>query len=62
MLTDFKYFFTSRLSSKAVIKLYLNISHLTDVATLPCETLMSDNSNNPKNSVNKKSQGSVATF
>ena len=49
MLTDFQIFFTSELSSKFIIKLYLSIpQHLTDVATLPCETVMSENSDNLK--------------
>jgi len=44
MLTDFHNFFAGRLSDKFATKQYLNIPTLmTYVATLPCETRMSEN-------------------
>ena len=66
MHTDFHNSFTCRLVSKFAIKSILNISsHLTNVAILPCEILMSDNSDNLKHYrglvINDKSQGSEAT-
>ena len=49
MYTDFHNFFTSWLASKFAIKSILNIPpRLTNVATLPCETLLSENSDNLK--------------
>jgi len=45
----FSKYFISGLSGKFVIKLQLKIPpHLTNIATLPCETLMSENSDNLK--------------
>ena len=63
MLIDFRNSFTDRLASKFAIKSTLNIPpHLTNVTTLPCETLMSENSNKLKHyMINDKSQGSVDT-
>ena len=49
--------FTGRFLSKFAVKLILKIPpHLAYVATLPCETLMSE-----KQAINDKLQGSVAT-
>ena len=49
MLADYHNSFTVRLVRKFAIKFALNIPpHLTNVATLPCETLMSENSDNLK--------------
>ena len=49
MLTDFRSSFTPRLLYKFAIKLSLNIRpHPTNVATLPCEILMSETSDNLK--------------
>jgi len=48
MLTDFHNSFVVILASKFATKSSLNIPpHLTNVGTLPCETLMSENSDNP---------------
>ena len=44
MLTDFQNSFTDRLSGKFTTNIYLGISsHLTYVATLPCEISMFKN-------------------
>jgi len=52
MLTDFQNFSTSRFNGKFAIKLLLNIlPYLKGIATLPCETLRSENSNNLKHVV-----------
>ena len=49
MLADFHNSFTAWLVRKFAITFALNIPpHLTNVATLPCETLMSENSDNLK--------------
>jgi len=57
-LNRFTDFFTGRFLSEFAVKWILNIpSHLTYVATLPCETLMS-----AKQAINGKLQGSVATY
>ena len=49
MSADFHNSFTGWLDRKFAIKFALNISpHLTNVATLPCKTLMSENSDNLK--------------
>ena len=64
MLADFHNSFTDWLVWKFAMKFALNIPpHLTNVATLPCETLMSENTDNLKHvySDNNKSQGSAAT-
>jgi len=53
-----QFFFTGRFLSKFAVICILNIpSHLAYVATLPCETLMS-----PKQAIDDKLQGSVATY
>ena len=49
MLADFHNSFTGRLVRKFAIKFALNIlPHLTNVATPPCETLMSETSDKLK--------------
>jgi len=49
MLADFHNYVTAWLIRKFAIKFSLNIKpHLTNVDTLPCETLMSENSDNVK--------------
>ena len=55
--------FTGWLVGKFAIKSILNIPpHLTNVATLPYEILMSENSDNLKHyMISDKSQGSLAT-
>ena len=56
-LNRFKNFFTGRFRGKFAVKWISEIPpHITHVATLPCETLMS-----AKQAVNDKLQGSVAT-
>jgi len=58
ILTDLRYFFTGRFLSQFAVKCILKIPpHLTYVAILPCETLMST-----KQAINDKLQGSVATY
>jgi len=58
-LNRFKKKFTARLLVKFVVKWILKASpYLPYVATLPCETLMSP----LKQAINKKLQGSVATY
>ena len=58
ILTDLRIFFTGRFLSKFAVKWILKIaSRLADVATLPCETLMS-----AKQGINDKLQGDVATY
>jgi len=64
MLTDFQIFFTGRFNSKYATKSSLTIpSHLNGVAELPCETSVSENSENlmhaSLSTTNHK--GSVAT-
>ena len=62
MLTDFQNSGTNRFTGKFAIKLLLNISlQLKGVATLPCDILKSENSNNLKRELwlMKKSQGTV---
>jgi len=50
--------FTGRFLGKFAVKRILKVtSHLAYVATLPCETLMS-----PKQAINYKLQGIVATY
>jgi len=57
-LNQFKKKFTRRFLGKFVVKWILKIpSHLTHVATLPCETLMA-----AKQVINDKLQDSVATY
>ena len=52
MLTDFHNSFIGRLASKFATKSSLNISpNLTSVATLSCETLVSENRDNLKHAV-----------
>jgi len=47
MLTDFPNFFTDRFTSKYATKSSLTIPlHLTRVAELPCDTSVSENSEN----------------
>ena len=47
MLTDFQIFFTGRFTSKYATKSSLTIlPHLKGVAELPCETSVSENSEN----------------
>ena len=47
MLTDFQIFLTDRFSSKYATKSLLTVPpHLTRVAELPCETSVSENSEN----------------
>ena len=47
MLTDFKIFFTDRFTSKYATKSSLTIPpHLKSFAELPCETSVSENSEN----------------
>jgi len=47
MLTDFQIFYTDRFTSKYATKSSLTIpSHLKGVAELPCETSVSENSEN----------------
>jgi len=54
----FKKKFTGRLLGKFAVKWILKVPpHLSYVATLPCETLMS-----PKQAINNKLQGSVAIY
>ena len=53
-LNRLKKFFTSKFAVKWISKIP---PHLANVATLPCETLMST-----KQAINNKSQGSVATY
>ena len=49
MLTDFQIFFTGRFTSKYATKSSLTIPpHLKGVAELPCETSVSENSENAK--------------
>ena len=44
ILTDFQFFFTERFLRKFAANSLLKIpTHLANVATLPCETLMSEN-------------------
>jgi len=58
ILNRFKIFFTGRFLGKFAVKRISEIPpHLTYVATLPCETLMS-----AKQTINDKLQGSVATY
>ena len=68
MLTDFQIFFTDRFTSKYATKSSLTIPpHFKGVAELPCETSVSENSENMQIDndacivINNKSQGSVAT-
>ena len=57
ILNRFKKFFTGRFPGKFAVKQISKIPpHLVYVATLPCETIMS-----PKQAINDKLQGSVAT-
>ena len=59
MLTDFHNSFTRLLASKFAIGSILNIPpDLTNVATLPCKILLSENSDIV---INDKLQGSVST-
>ena len=57
-LTDLRNLFTVRFDGKYAVKLISKIPpHLADVATIPCETLMS-----AKQAINNKIQSSVATY
>jgi len=57
-LNRFTIFFTKRFVRKFAVKCTLNIPpHLANVATLPCETLMT-----AKQAINHKLQGRVATY
>ena len=57
ILNRFKNFFTGRFPGKFAVKQVSKIPpHLVYVATLPCETIMS-----PKQAINDKLQGSLAT-
>ena len=58
-------FFTVRFSSKFAAEYLLKIpSHLICVATLPCETLMSENERQSQTNavINDKLQGTVVTY
>ena len=66
MLTDFQNSFTGRFTSEYATKSSLTIPpHLTCVPEVPCETSISENSENLMHAsfvvINNKSQGSVAT-
>ena len=66
MLTDFQIFFTDRFISKYATKSALtNPPHLKGVTELPCETSVSENSENlmhaSLSTTNHKVVGSVAT-
>ena len=58
ILNRFKHFFTRRFFGKFAVKWISRIPpHPANVATLPCETLLS-----AKQAINDKLQGSVATY
>jgi len=61
MLTDFQSSCIGRFIIKFAIKSLLNISpHLKGIVTELCEILRSENSDNLKDVISDKSQGSVA--
>jgi len=65
MLTDFQNSFSERYISKFTLKSSLIIPrHLKHVATLPCETLMSENCQQSETRIviNDKLQGSVTRY
>ena len=67
ILSKFKKKITVRFSSKLAAKCLLKIPpHLICVATLPCETLKSENErqsqNNAVSLINDKLQGTVVTY
>jgi len=57
-------FFTVRFSSKFAAKHSLNSLHLTGVAALPCQIIMSENQRQSQNNavINNKSQCTVVTY
>ena len=62
-LNGFSKFFAVRLSSKFVVKYLLKIPpHLICVATLPCETLMSENERQSQLVINDILQGTVVIW